>query len=80
MPGELRIIPIRGIGEVRPGDDLAAIVQAALKHQDLMLADGDVLVVTQKIVSKAEGRIIHPEEVEPSATFGKAADFRTVSL
>jgi coenzyme F420-0:L-glutamate ligase/coenzyme F420-1:gamma-L-glutamate ligase len=72
MPGELRVIPIRGIGEVRPGDDLAALIQIALNQQDLRLADGDVLVVTQKIVSKAEGRIIHPDEVEPSA-FAEAA-------
>jgi coenzyme F420-0:L-glutamate ligase / coenzyme F420-1:gamma-L-glutamate ligase len=66
MPGELRIIPVRGIGEVRPGEDLAATILAALERQDLPLADGDVLVVTQKIVSKAEGRIVDPEQVEPS--------------
>jgi coenzyme F420-0:L-glutamate ligase/coenzyme F420-1:gamma-L-glutamate ligase len=72
MPGELRIIPIRGIGEVRPGDDLAATILAALERQDSMLTDGDVLVVTQKIVSKAEGRIARPAEVKPSA-FAQAA-------
>ena len=66
MPGELRIIPIHGIGEVRPGDDLAATILAALAQQDLPLADGDVMVVTQKIVSKAEGRIVDPTQVEPS--------------
>jgi coenzyme F420-0:L-glutamate ligase/coenzyme F420-1:gamma-L-glutamate ligase len=66
MPGELRIIPIRGIGEVRPGDDLAATILAALAQQGLRLADGDVMVVTQKIVSKAEGRIVDPAQVEPS--------------
>jgi coenzyme F420-0:L-glutamate ligase/coenzyme F420-1:gamma-L-glutamate ligase len=67
MPGEIAIIPLRGIGEVHPGDDLAATLLEALAGQDLALADGDVLVVTQKIVSKAEGRLINPEEVEPSA-------------
>src|SRR5262245_25923456 len=72
MPGELRIIPIRGIGEVRPGDDLVATILAALDRQDLPLSDGDVLVVTQKIVSKAEGRIVNPALVEPSA-FAQAA-------
>jgi coenzyme F420-0:L-glutamate ligase/coenzyme F420-1:gamma-L-glutamate ligase len=66
MSGELRIIPIRGIGEVRPGDDLAATILTALERQGMPLADGDVLVVTQKIVSKAEGRIVDPAEVEPS--------------
>jgi coenzyme F420-0:L-glutamate ligase / coenzyme F420-1:gamma-L-glutamate ligase len=66
MQGEVRIIPIRGIGEVRPGDDLAALILAALAGQALEPADGDVLVVTQKIVSKAEGRIIDPTTLEPS--------------
>jgi coenzyme F420-0:L-glutamate ligase/coenzyme F420-1:gamma-L-glutamate ligase len=66
MSSELRIIPVRGIGEVRPGDDLAATLLTALEQQGLQLADGDVLVVTQKIVSKAEGRIVDPESVEPS--------------
>jgi coenzyme F420-0:L-glutamate ligase/coenzyme F420-1:gamma-L-glutamate ligase len=66
MAGELRIIPIRGIGEVRPGDDLAELIAAALAAHDLPLADGDVLVVTQKVVSKAEGRVVDPTSVEPS--------------
>jgi coenzyme F420-0:L-glutamate ligase/coenzyme F420-1:gamma-L-glutamate ligase len=66
MPGELRIIPIHGIGEVNIGDDLAATILTALERQDAPLADGDVLVVTQKIVSKAEGRIVAPDDVEPS--------------
>src|SRR5215208_3307721 len=73
MSGELRIIPIRGIGEVRPGDDLAATILAALERQDQPLAGGDVLVVTQKIISKAEGQIIDPREVEPSAFAHMAA-------
>jgi coenzyme F420-0:L-glutamate ligase/coenzyme F420-1:gamma-L-glutamate ligase len=64
MP-ELRAIPIEGIGEVRPGDDLAALILAAaarLKH----LSQGDVLVITHKIVSKAEGQIVPLESVKPS--------------
>jgi coenzyme F420-0:L-glutamate ligase / coenzyme F420-1:gamma-L-glutamate ligase len=67
MSGELRIIPVRGIGEVRPGDDLATLILAALERQDQPLASGDVLVVTQKIVSKAEGQILDPHAIEPSA-------------
>lgn len=66
MQAELRIIPVRGIGEVQPGDDLAALILGALAGQDVILADGDILVVTQKIVSKAEGRVIDPSTIEPS--------------
>ncbi|BAW09486.1 coenzyme F420-0:L-glutamate ligase [Nocardia seriolae] len=60
--GELRILPITGLPEFRPGDDLAEAVAA----QAPWLRDGDVLVVTSKIVAKAEGRIVtvsgDPEE------------------
>lgn len=66
MHGDLHIIPVRGIGEVRPGDDLADIILMALERQRLPLADHDVLVVTQKIVSKAEGRIVDTHGAEPS--------------
>lgn len=58
VPGELRIIPIRGIGEIVAGADLAGIVfDACAASASTTLVDGDVLVVTQKIVSKAEDRI-----------------------
>jgi len=67
MASELRIIPIAGIGEVRPGDDLAGLLFDALQRQGEQLAEGDILIVTQKIVSKAEGRIVNPDEIEPSA-------------
>jgi len=50
----LEILPVRGIGDVRPGDDLAALIATAAPW----LRDGDVLVVTSKIVSKAEGRLV----------------------
>jgi coenzyme F420-0:L-glutamate ligase/coenzyme F420-1:gamma-L-glutamate ligase len=66
MPEELRIIPVRGIGEVRPGDELAEIILTALARHDQPLADHDIVVVTQKIVSKAEGRIVDPDTFEPS--------------
>jgi coenzyme F420-0:L-glutamate ligase/coenzyme F420-1:gamma-L-glutamate ligase len=67
MQSEIRIIPVRGIGEVSAGDDLASLLLAGLAGGGQALADGDVLVVTQKIVSKAEGRLVDPSEVEPSA-------------
>ncbi len=51
---ELTIMPVTGIGEIRPGDDLAAVIASAAPW----LADGDVVLVTSKIVSKAEGRLV----------------------
>lgn len=52
------VLPVRGIPEVRPGDDLAALLLQGLASSKIDLEDGDVLVVTQKVVSKAEGRIV----------------------
>jgi len=51
----LSVMPIMGMGEVRPGDDLAELLVAA---PGVSFQDGDVVVVTQKVVSKAEGRRI----------------------
>ena len=58
--GSLTVIPVRGLGEIAPGDDLAAELARCLgpTDGDRALKDGDVLVVTQKVVSKAEGRIV----------------------
>ncbi|MGH3796142.1 MAG: coenzyme F420-0:L-glutamate ligase [Pseudonocardiaceae bacterium] len=53
-PGELRIMPVPGLPEFRPGDDLTAALATAAPW----LADGDVLVVTSKVVSKVEGRLV----------------------
>ncbi|MGH3062546.1 MAG: coenzyme F420-0:L-glutamate ligase [Gaiellaceae bacterium] len=53
---ELRLIPLAGIPEVRPGDDLAALLGDAIARAG-GLEEGDVLVVAQKVVSKAEGRV-----------------------
>ena len=66
MSTELRIIPIQGIGSIHPGDDLGVTIYEALHSQNLKFEQGDILVVTQKIVSKAEGRIINLEDVQPS--------------
>lgn len=66
MPPQLSVIGVEGMPEARPGDDLAGqIIEAALV-QGTPVAPGDVLVVTQKIVSKAEGRVIAIEGIEPS--------------
>ena len=63
---ELRIIGIGEIGEVSPGDDLLAAIQRGLVASAVQLMPGDILVVTHKIVSKAEGRLVDLGTVEPS--------------
>lgn len=57
--GAVTLIPITGIGEVRRGDDLGHLIKNALQALDLDLVDGDVLVVSSKIVSKALGMREH---------------------
>ncbi|MBC8194997.1 MAG: coenzyme F420-0:L-glutamate ligase [Actinobacteria bacterium] len=57
MSGEIRVIPVTGLPEIAAGDDLAGMIAEAAD-----LADGDVLVVTQKVVSKAEDRMV---DVDP---------------
>ena len=66
MPPEIRAIGIEGLPEVRAGDDLAAQIMDACAAQGTPIADGDILVVTQKIVSKAEGRVLTIDDVEAS--------------
>jgi coenzyme F420-0:L-glutamate ligase/coenzyme F420-1:gamma-L-glutamate ligase len=65
MP-ELRAIPVTGIGEVRSGDNIPALILAALAGKRRSLSQGDILVITHKIVSKAEGQIVPLESVKPS--------------
>lgn len=54
----LAIIPVAGIPEVQPGDEVAAFILDAAAAQGTPLADGDCLVVTQKVMSKAENRLV----------------------
>jgi coenzyme F420-0:L-glutamate ligase len=58
----LEITPVLGIGELRPGDDLAEVIA-----ENATLEDGDVVVVTSKVVSKVEGRLIMLETSDPHA-------------
>jgi len=81
----ISLIALEGIPEVSPGDDLAALIAAALAAADIGLADDDLLVVTQKVVSKAEGRVVALASVTPgeealawAARWGK--DARQVEL
>jgi len=62
----LVLTPLPDIPLIRPGDDLAAIILETLPKADIQLQDGDVLVLAQKIVSKAEGRMVRLAEVKPS--------------
>jgi coenzyme F420-0:L-glutamate ligase / coenzyme F420-1:gamma-L-glutamate ligase len=62
----IELIGLDGIPEVGPGDDLGALIADAAGSSEIALADTDVLVVTQKIVSKAEGRLVELASVEPS--------------
>jgi coenzyme F420-0:L-glutamate ligase/coenzyme F420-1:gamma-L-glutamate ligase len=63
---ELRVIGVDGLPELRRGDDLASLIADALERQGALLADGDVLCVAQKAVSKVEGREVELADVEPS--------------
>jgi coenzyme F420-0:L-glutamate ligase/coenzyme F420-1:gamma-L-glutamate ligase len=67
MPRALSIIPIDGIGEVRPGDELALLVADAARTAGTPLEGHDCVVVTQKVVSKAEGRLVPLDADDPVA-------------
>ncbi len=72
MSSGLRIIPLAGIPEISTGDDIAKmIVEAA--GEEPGIRGGDILVVTQKIVSKSEGRVVRLDIVTPSAEAEKLA-------
>jgi coenzyme F420-0:L-glutamate ligase / coenzyme F420-1:gamma-L-glutamate ligase len=65
-PAPLTVWPVAGLPEIRPGDDLAGLVADALERQGPVVEHGDILVVTQKIVSKAEGCLVDLRTIEPS--------------
>ncbi len=84
-PAPIELHALHGLPPVKPGDDLAALVLAALDRQRLVLRTGDVLVVAQKIVSKAEGRLVDLASVVPSQraqdlALAVAKDARLVEL
>lgn len=73
-PPRYEVIGVGGLPEVRPGDDVARLVTEAAAGQGTPLASGDLVVVGQKIVSKAEGRLVRLADVTPSAVaLGMAA-------
>lgn len=70
----LRAIPLEGIGRIKPGDDLNAILADAIRRRGVALEDQDIIVVTSKIVSKARGRTVRPADVSPSADARELAE------
>lgn len=66
MPSEIRVVGLDGVPEVVPGDDMVEIIAAALATSNETLQEGDILVVTHKVVSKAEGRLVDLSTIEPS--------------
>jgi coenzyme F420-0:L-glutamate ligase/coenzyme F420-1:gamma-L-glutamate ligase len=66
MPPRYEVIGVEGIGEIHPGDDIARMVVEAAARQRTPLASGDVVVLSQKIVSKSEGRLLRLPDVTPS--------------
>jgi len=66
MNDQLQIIPLKHIDEIDSRTQLSDVLSKALKKQELLLVDNDILVITQKIVSKAEGRIVHLDKIKPS--------------
>ena len=82
---ELKLIPLRVAGEIKPGDSLAEKIFLALRKQRMALQNGDILVVKHKVVSKAEGQVVKLDTIQPSpdsqrwaATFG--LDPRVIEL
>jgi coenzyme F420-0:L-glutamate ligase/coenzyme F420-1:gamma-L-glutamate ligase len=73
-PQSVRAIAIRGIPEVQEGDDISYQILRALNVSSLKLEEGDIFVIASKIVSKAEGRVVHGESVKISEHAQEVAD------
>jgi coenzyme F420-0:L-glutamate ligase/coenzyme F420-1:gamma-L-glutamate ligase len=62
----IEIIALAGLPEIAPGDDLSHLIAEAVKRQDLRISAGDIFIVAHKIVSKAEGKIVRLDSIQPS--------------
>ncbi|MCA9873306.1 MAG: coenzyme F420-0:L-glutamate ligase, partial [Anaerolineales bacterium] len=62
---EISLTAVPHIPDVQPGDDVAELILTALAEAGVSLQDGDILAIAQKIVSKAEGRLVHLADVVP---------------
>jgi coenzyme F420-0:L-glutamate ligase/coenzyme F420-1:gamma-L-glutamate ligase len=63
----IRVIPLRIFGDVKPGDRLYSLILRALISNKVTLENGDIIVIAQKIVSKAEGQIVRLNSLTPSS-------------
>lgn len=71
--GRVEVIPVRGIPEVKRGEDLGRTISGALSRGGVRLRDWDVVVVKQKVVSKAEGRVVRLASVSPGKVAARLA-------
>lgn len=71
--GKIEVIPLAGVPEVEPGADLAELFLASMRNHGFALRDGDIVVVKQKVVSKAEGRLVKLDDVVPGKKAGRLA-------
>lgn len=62
----IQVIPVRIAGDIEPGTDLGNKIAGALLQNGITLAENDVIVIAQKVVSKAEGRIVNLDKIKPS--------------
>ncbi|MDG6998253.1 MAG: coenzyme F420-0:L-glutamate ligase [Nitrososphaerota archaeon] len=69
----IEVLPVTGLDEVKKGDDVGQLILTACKRSGLVLKTGDVIVVTHKIVSKSEGRVVDLASVTPSRFAIKAS-------
>ena len=66
MAAALELFPLMGLPMVEPGDDVAGLIADGIRANGLTLAEGDVVVIAQKIVSKAEDRYVRLSDVQVS--------------
>ncbi len=69
----LTLTPLAGIPRISPGDDLVELIRESLIHSRIELVDNDILVITQKVVSKSEGRLVNLRMITPSQRAEKLA-------
>jgi coenzyme F420-0:L-glutamate ligase/coenzyme F420-1:gamma-L-glutamate ligase len=74
MLPQLSITGLTGIPEIQAGDDLLSLIAQSINHANFAIQSGDVFIIAQKIISKAEGRIVNLEAVTPSEQARRWAD------